>query len=418
MSAGVATQSQLAITYLHPLFADPQIKVEDRAHMLARGLASAGHRVTTIAAYPKFDLNEEDGWAMDTGYGMRGYWIKVPNADPAGFAMSGRDTVRFYRQVVAHASKLPTDVVLAAGTSPTVAYPAVQIARRLDVPLVWEEVGTSLETLRADGLIPSALLPAIKRHAHRKALRNAEYVVTPTLGVQTRIVEAGYPQERTHVIPDGCDAELFAATPAEAQAYRSWFEWLGNRPLILWVARGAESGVQWLTNIAAEMMDIAPDVRFLLVANGFRAQTALALANAAGIADKNMFIEHETAFLLFRRAYAAATACFAPASDGISGEAGTADGFYSALAAGKPVITNAEGWQADLLRKSGAGIVLPFDDAREAARRIHAALMDQTFLAHASQAASTLARTRLDIAPSVARLSQVLHMAVQSYRQR
>jgi hypothetical protein len=50
----------------------------------------------------------------------------------------------------------------------------------------------------------------------------------------------------------------------------------------------------------------------------------------------------------------------------------SANKFFDALASGTPVMINYQGWQADLLRDSMAGIVVPPDEPRRAAVELHA----------------------------------------------
>ncbi len=48
----------------------------------------------------------------------------------------------------------------------------------------------------------------------------------------------------------------------------------------------------------------------------------------------------------------------------------SANKFFDSLAAGRPIMINYEGWQADLLRETGAGLVWPVDDIEGATRML------------------------------------------------
>jgi glycosyltransferase involved in cell wall biosynthesis len=74
----------------------------------------------------------------------------------------------------------------------------------------------------------------------------------------------------------------------------------------------------------------------------------------------------------------------------------SANKFFDGLAAGKPIAINYEGWQADLLRETGAGVCLPQRDPEAAARRLEALVSSPARLAEASEAARRLARERFD----------------------
>jgi glycosyltransferase involved in cell wall biosynthesis len=69
----------------------------------------------------------------------------------------------------------------------------------------------------------------------------------------------------------------------------------------------------------------------------------------------------------------------------------SANKFFDALAAGRPVLLNYGGWQADLVREHGAGLVLDRDDLEGSARALVALLRDRDGLAGAGKAARALA---------------------------
>ncbi|MFO7695902.1 MAG: sugar transferase, partial [Anaerolineae bacterium] len=59
-----------------------------------------------------------------------------------------------------------------------------------------------------------------------------------------------------------------------------------------------------------------------------------------------------------------------------------------------PVVINHGGWRADLIRETGSGLVLPYEDPEAAARRLIEAIRDKAWLAAAGRAAAQVARER------------------------
>lgn len=86
----------------------------------------------------------------------------------------------------------------------------------------------------------------------------------------------------------------------------------------------------------------------------------------------------------------------------------SANKFFDALAASRPIMINYQGWQADLLQETGAGIVLPVDDIGAAAAQLVDFLHDDDRLARARQAARQLARERFDRGALAERLERIL----------
>src|SRR5690606_26050308 len=66
--------------------------------------------------------------------------------------------------------------------------------------------------------------------------------------------------------------------------------------------------------------------------------------------------------------------------------ANSANKFFDALAAGRPIMINYGGWQARLLEDHGAGIVVPPDNPSKAASMLHELLNDEERLFEASKA--------------------------------
>ena len=69
---------------------------------------------------------------------------------------------------------------------------------------------------------------------------------------------------------------------------------------------------------------------------------------------------------------------------------------FDALAAGRPIAINHQGWLADMIRQSGCGLVLDVHDLETSADQVVCAIRDRQWLAQAGAAATRLARERFD----------------------
>jgi len=74
----------------------------------------------------------------------------------------------------------------------------------------------------------------------------------------------------------------------------------------------------------------------------------------------------------------------------------SANKFFDGLAAGRPIAINYQGWQANVLERSKAGIVLPPSDPQGAAARLKEFLSSEERLEEASIAARRLAEQEFD----------------------
>ena len=106
-----------------------------------------------------------------------------------------------------------------------------------------------------------------------------------------------------------------------------------------------------------------------------------------------------------------ATSIFAPFRSMWSN---SANKFFDALAASRPVAINYRGWQAELLQETGAGIVLPETDYVAAARSLAALIHDPQRLRQAREAAYRLAVERFSRDALAQQLEVVLIEALQT----
>jgi glycosyltransferase involved in cell wall biosynthesis len=131
-------------------------------------------------------------------------------------------------------------------------------------------------------------------------------------------------------------------------------------------------------------------IRFVLAGEGSERESLIELAQDGGVLGRNLFVidslpRYELAGLL--SASTVLSSFFIPIR---SMESNSANKFFDAFAAGKPVIINYGGWQADLLEENGAGLVLDPLDPEASASRLVQALRDPVWLENASQASRRL----------------------------
>ncbi|MCL4194083.1 MAG: hypothetical protein KJZ87_20265, partial [Thermoguttaceae bacterium] len=86
----------------------------------------------------------------------------------------------------------------------------------------------------------------------------------------------------------------------------------------------------------------------------------------------------------------------------------SANKFFDALAARRPVAVNHHGWIADLIRQTDCGLVLDPTDLLASAERLLRAVRNRRWLAAAGAAAGRLGRERFDRDRLAAQLAAVI----------
>jgi glycosyltransferase involved in cell wall biosynthesis len=386
----------MRIIYIHQYYVTREMPGGTRSYEITNRLAAAGHEVHVITTDYRA-ARSSLSWRTTHEGGVHVHWLPVPYSNVMSYRRRLWSFVHFALGSTALAVRLDPDVVLATSTPLTVAFPGV-VASRLrrarfvfEVRDLWPELPIEIGALRN---------PLARRLAFalaRTAYRNASNVIALSPGMAAGVAAQGFPPERIKVIPNGCDTDLFTVSPQQAQALRERHPWLGARPMVLYAGTfGVVNGIDYLVRVAARMWDLDPEVRFLLIGDGRTFDDVRRLAERLGVLDKNLFMMtgvSKASMPAILGAATISTSVFLP----LTGmQDNSANKFFDALAAGRPVAINYGGWQAELLRDSGAGVVLDPADAEAAADRLAAVIRDDEWLAGAGRAARQLAVERFD----------------------
>ena len=389
----------MRILYLHQYFGSPASAAGTRSYEFARRLIANGHDVCVITSAAMLP-NEYKALEKITHVEIEGIpviVIPVPYGNEMSFSARIRAFLKFAMQSSVQAMRQPADVVFATSTPLTIAIPGILSKLWQHVPMVFEVRDLWPELPIAVGALKNPVFRGLARALEWIAYRAATHVIALSPGMAEGVIRRGIPPARVTVIPNSCDISLFDVPVERGQPIRSQLGLAPDQPLILYAGTfGLINGVGYLVDVAAAAHEIAPDMRFLLVGGGAERGQVEAKARALGVLDRNLWLWDSIPKQELVNVLAAATvvtSLFLPLRPMWNN---SANKFFDALAAGKPVAINYGGWQADLLGESGAGIVLPQDDPVQAARDLVALARDSEQLHRASHASRALARTQFD----------------------
>lgn len=403
----------MRITYLHQYFNTPSMSGGTRSYEMARRLVRAGHEVDMITS---LRMQEEGGWRVTDEDGIRVHWIPVPYSNRMSAQQRVRAFLRFAVRASLHASSLPGDLVFATSTPLTIAIPGLFAARRRRVPLVFEVRDLWPEGPVALGVLRSPVAIRAARALERAAYNGSERIIALAPGMRDGIIRCGIDPARVSVIPNAADIEVFGADAAKsAGGFRAANEWLGDRPMVLYAgALGTANGIGYLVEVAAAMTAIDPEVRFVVVGDGKERERIAARAAEVGVLDRGFHMlpprpKNEIVGLMRDTDIGTSLLLDTPAL-----RENSSNKFFDTLAASRPVAVNFGGWLADIVRETGAGLVLPPRDHAAAARHLHEALRDPARLRSMGEAAGRLARERFDRDRLFDQFEAVLQQAVST----
>jgi glycosyltransferase involved in cell wall biosynthesis len=379
------------IVYLHQYFNTPAMSGSTRSYEMARRLVQAGHDVHVVTSDQRDARTRgRRGWVQTEEAGIRVHWFNVPYANQMSNNSRIRAFARFAAQAAPKAARLDPDLVVATSTPLTIALPAVYSSRRRRVPMVFEVRDLWPELPIAVGALTNPIAIAGARWLERFAYCNAARIVALSPGMKDGIVNAGYPADQVSVIPNGCDLDLFEVDHAVSTEVRARYSWLGDRPLVVYAGTmGRINGVSYLARLAAATLSRDPNARFLVIGAGADAPNVRRTAEELGVLNRNFFMMPNVPKAEVPAILSAATIATSLFVDLKEMWANSANKFFDALAAKKPVAINYGGWHADLLA-NGAGLVFDPQNVEDGADKLVAVLRDQAWLRNASEAARSL----------------------------
>jgi len=378
-----------------------------RSYEIARRLVARGHEVHMITS-------DRDPGGTSGGYqtdedGITVHWLPVFYSNTLSNTSRIHAFLVFARRSLRKALHVPGDLVFATSTPLTIALPAVWAARRRNIPMVFEVRDLWPELPIAIGALTNPLAIRGARWLERFAYRNSEHVVVLSPGMKNGVLKMGYPADRVSIIPNSCDLKLFSAPADLGIELRSRYSWLGNRPLVVYAGTlGLINGVDYLVHVAAKVKSMDSEIRFLVVGSGKMTRDVRRVATSARVLDQNFFMWEGVSKDKMPAILSAATVATSLFVDLEPMWINSANKFFDGLAAGKPVVINYRGWQADLLEDNGAGLVLPANDHQAAALSLVRHIRNPNWLHKSGDAAAKLARECFDRDQLAQKLEHVL----------
>lgn len=401
----------MKIIYLHQYFNTPSVPGGTRSYEMARRLVTYGHQVEMITSWRQDDGKTD--WFETNESAINVHWLPVPYSNKMGFNQRVAAFNKFAIGAALKAMQLQGDVIFATSTPLTIAIPAIIVSKIKRIPMVFEVRDLWPELPIAIGALNNPLLKLGARILEKLAYFNAKHVVALSPEMLEGVVKTGYPKSRVSMIPNSSDIELFKPNQQKANEFRQKFDWLQNRPLVIYCGTMGEiNGVDYLAHLAKEMLQINPKVRFLILGHGKMESFVKSEAERLGVLNNNFFMMQRLPKQDVPSVFSAATISTSTFIDLPEMWANSANKFFDSLASGSPVMINYQGWQANLLRTTNAGFVVDVKSPKSAAVELNKKINNPAWLQSASKEALNLAQSKFSRDKLAKQLEQVLQSCV------
>ena len=337
--------------YFPPEIGAPQV----RLMALARDLAKRGAGVTVHTCFPHYpdgvlrDPYRRRLWSTDEQDGVRIVRTAVIPAPNRAFLPRVISHTSFASSALAAARWTPpADLVIAESPPLFTAAAAVPYARLKGAPLVlhvsdlWPASAVELGALRGRRAI--ALAARLERFCYRHAAR----IAVPTKGMFQRLAKLPAAAGKVVRISPAVDTDRFSpAVPARGSVLRV-------------VYAGTIGLAQGLETLVEAARIAGPAVEIVVAGDGAEAPAVLDRMRRDRIRNVRLLgrIPHEEV----ARLYAEADAAVVLLRDREVFQDALPTKMLEAMAAGRPVVLAARGEAAELVQRTGAGIVVPPED--------------------------------------------------------
>lgn len=405
----------MRILYLMQYFVPPDGAWSTRTYEFARRLIAKGHQVTVITSngmLPEPYKAISKTTAVEIA-GVPCIVIPIPYATGMSFLNRVKGYIRYNLSAFREIMRLRADVVYASSAPLTIAIPAIWAKLWHRIPMIFEVRDLWPEMPIAMGALKNPVLVKLARGLEWVAYRAATHVVALSPGMANGVQQRGISSERISIIPNSCDVTLFDVPPECGYPIRAQLELSPDQPLVVYAGSyGLLNDLNYLVILASHMQSLIPQVRFLLIGDGVAKEQILAKAGELGILNRTLWMWDPTPKKDMPNLMAAATVMtsfFVPLKPMWKN---SANKFFDALAAGKPIVINYGDWQADLIEENDIGLVLPPEDPRRGAEMLAEYLADPARIKAAGRAAREVARTQFDRDLMAQKLEMILTQAV------
>jgi glycosyltransferase involved in cell wall biosynthesis len=333
----------MRILYLHQYFMTRTGVGGTRSYEFARRFVARGHEVSmvTAAAAGEDPRRRVDGIEV---IGVRAGYADYMGGTSLAYPRRVLEFVRFALGATVTALRLPRpDVIYATSPPLTMALPALVAAARWRAPLVFEVRDLWPEAPIQMGALRNRLAQRLARAVERFVYARSTRLIALSPGIR-----AALPQDRTALVPNSADLDLFDPRPEGGPFLVSYFGTMGEANDL---------------TAAVEAARLLPDVRFVLMGDGKRR------AELQRSAPANVEFRTGTKTDVARLA-AQSAACLTLFKDVPVLATNSPNKLFDTFAAGRPAIVNMDGWMRELVERNEAGLYVRAGDARDLAEKV------------------------------------------------
>jgi len=374
----------MKLLYIHQYFNFPENSGGTRSYDLAREFVSMGIDVTIITSSSNLkEFKFKKRWTYFKRDGIK-FWVLKSNYS---HFMSILERILFFFHFAFFATlkalAIESDIILATSTPLTVSIPAIIKKKISSTPFIFEVRDVWPEGPIQQGYIKNRFLIIFLRKIEKYIYKQSAYVVPLSIGMKKDILSR-VSLNNIKVITNISEIDRFKNISNKVELKYDFTD----RKIILYAGTlGPVNDIMYLAKLAEKMIHIESKIAFLVVGDGKQKKEIIAYCKKHNILNKNIYFLDPVSKNSLPYLYNIATMGSSFVWDYKIKWDNSANKFFDTLAAGRPILINYQGWQADVIQNKRCGYIMPYyfneKDVVELAKYI---MNDQIIVSHGKNA--------------------------------
>ena len=405
----------MKLIYLHQYFKFPDETGGTRSYDLATSFVKKGIEVVVVTATSDINHKSKKKWKVLERDGLLVNYIYLPYGNHLSYFQRSFVFFKFLWFSTFRLLKLKGDFVLATSTPLTIGIPALFKKWFGKTPYIFEVRDVWPEAVIAIGAIRNKMMQKLLYLLERVVYKNASAVVPLSTDMQKSIVNR-YPQftDKSSVVIENI-SEINRFQNIEDEIDLENITGFKPRFSVLYAGTfGKVNGIDRVIDLAQKTLLIDNRLIYILIGAGAEKENVIQLAKDTGVYGKNVFILDSISKNELPKWYNTVSMGSSFVIDIKELWANSANKFFDTVAAGKPILINHEGWQAEMIREFNIGFVLPPLISNEDANRFVEYTQNVNIIQEQQVNALSIAKERYSLERAVEKYMDVFDKIARS----
>lgn len=370
---------------LHQYFKTPQTGGALRSYYLAKALVDKGISTVVITTHNGITIKKE------MVEGIEVHYLPIPYDNSFGFFKRVSSFLKFVWSIVREAGEFrDANVCYAISTPLTIGLAAIWIKVRHGIPYYFEVGDLWPEAPVQMGIVKNPLLKSILYKLEKSIYKRAKAIVALSDSIRQDI-ERKISGKQIHVIPNMADTDFYKPEPKQADLEIKFG--VMNKFVVSYIGTiGLANGLEHLLACAEASQIATLPIHFLICGEGAELNRLKSLAKEKSINNLSFIpAQNREGVREVMNVTDAAFVSFKPLP---VLETGSPNKYFDALAAGKLILINFDGWVKKEVEENQCGIYIDPNNPQKFVSHIQKFMVDRILLSHFQLSSRKLAEAK------------------------